>query len=258
MVSLKNKVVCITGASSGIGASCAEAFAQMGAKLLLSARRSDRLTEVADACAKKYGADVRCFTLDVRSRNDVELAFAQLPEEWKNVSVLVNNAGLARGFSTIQDGDIDDWEEMIDTNVKGLLYVTRAILPGMIVRGEGHVINIGSVAGVSVYAKGNVYCATKFAVQALTEGIKMDTLGTPIRVSVVAPGLVDTEFSTVRYHGDKNRADATYRGMTPLSGDDIADLVTFIATRPPHVNILNLVVMPTDQSGPTLVHRREP
>jgi 3-hydroxy acid dehydrogenase / malonic semialdehyde reductase len=256
MVSLKGKVVCITGASSGIGASCAEVFAQMGARLLLSARRNDRLAGVADRLAKKYSVDVHSFTLDVRGRKDVERSFAALPDEWKNISVLVNNAGLARGFDPLQNGNVEDWEEMIDTNVKGLLYVTRTILPGMIARNEGHIINIGSIAGRWVYAKGNVYCATKFAVQALTEGIKMDTLGTPIRVSLVAPGLVDTEFSTVRFHGDKDRADATYKGMTPLSGDDIADLVGFIATRPPHVNILDLTVMPTDQSGPTLVHRR--
>jgi 3-hydroxy acid dehydrogenase / malonic semialdehyde reductase len=256
MVSLNNKVVCITGASSGIGAACAAAFAQMGAKLLLSARRSSRLQKVADELASTYNVDIHCVTLDVRSRHDVESAFGQLPEEWKNISVLVNNAGLARGMAPLQVGVVEDWEEMIDTNVKGLLYVTRALLPGMIARNEGHIINIGSIAGHAVYPNGNVYCATKFAVQALTEGIKMDTLGTPIRVSVVAPGLVDTEFSTVRFHGDKNRADATYKGMTPLSGDDIADLVAFIATRPAHVNILDLVVMPTDQSGPTLVHRR--
>ncbi len=256
MVSLKGKVVCITGASSGIGAACADVFAQMGARLLLSARRSDRLAEVAEHLTAAYGADVRCITLDVRCRKDVEQAYTELPDEWKNIAVLVNNAGLARGLSPLQEGLVEDWEEMIDTNVKGLLYVTRTLLPAMIARGEGHVINIGSIAGVSVYAKGNVYCATKFAVQALTEGIKMDTLGTPIRVSVVAPGLVDTEFSTVRYHGDTERAEATYKGMTPLTGEDIADLVGFIATRPAHVNILNLVVMPTDQSAATLVHRR--
>lgn len=256
MLSLKNKVVCITGASSGIGAACAAAFAQMGARLLISARRSDRIADVAAGLAERYGAEVRSFTLDVRNRKDVEQAFADLPEDWKNIAVLVNNAGLARGFAPLQDGDVEDWEEMIDTNVKGLLYVTRTVLPGMIARGEGHVVNIGSIAGVSVYPKGNAYCASKAAVKALTEGIKMDTLGTPIRVSVVEPGLVDTEFSTVRFHGDKERADATYKGMTPLSGEDVADLVAFIATRPAHVNVLEMVVMPTDQSGPTLVHRR--
>lgn len=256
MLSLKNTVVCITGASSGIGASCATVFAQMGAKLLLSARRTDRLAAIADNLEKTYATEVHCITLDVRNRKDVEHAFTHLPDTWKNIAVLVNNAGLARGMDTLQNGDIGDWEEMIDTNVKGLLYVTRTLLPEMIARGEGHIINIGSIAGTSVYPKGNVYCATKFAVQALTEGIKMDTLGTPIRVSVVAPGLVDTEFGTVRFHGDKERADTTYKGMTPLTGDDIADLVGFIATRPRHVNILNLSVMPTDQSGVTLVHRR--
>jgi len=256
MISLKDKIVCITGASSGIGASCAAVFAQLGARLLLSARRGDRLESVAGELRSKFSADVHSFTLDVRSRPDVDAAFSALPDDWKNIAVLVNNAGLARGMAPLQDGVVEDWEEMIDTNVKGLLYVTRRLLPGMIARNEGHVINIGSLAGVAVYPKGNVYCATKFAVQALTEGIKMDTLGTAIRVSVIAPGLVDTEFSTVRFHGDKERADAIYKGMTPLSGDDIADIVGFIATRPAHVNILDVVVMPTDQSGPTLVHRR--
>lgn len=256
MVSLKNKVVCITGASSGIGASCARVFAQMGARLLLSARRTDRLEAVAQGLRSEFGIDIHTMTLDVRHRADVERALTELPEAWKTISVLLNNAGLARGLAPLQDGVVEDWEEMIDTNVKGLLYVTRTLLPGMIARGEGHIINIGSIAGHTVYPKGNVYCASKFAVQALTEGIKMDTLGTPIRVSVVGPGLVDTEFSTVRFHGDKDRADATYHGMTPLSGDDIADVIGFIATRPAHVNILDCVVLPTDQSAATLVHRR--
>jgi 3-hydroxy acid dehydrogenase/malonic semialdehyde reductase len=257
MHSLKNKVVCITGASSGIGASCARVFAAMGAKLLLSARRSEKLQSVADGLRQEYGVEVHAMTLDVRNRADVERAFTGLSDEWKTISLLLNNAGLARGFAPLHEGDIEDWDEMIDTNVKGLLYVTRTILPGMIQRNEGHIINIGSIAGHTVYPKGNVYCASKFAVQALTEGIKMDTLGTPIRVSVVGPGLVDTEFSTVRFHGDKQRADATYKGMTPLSGDDIADIIGFIATRPAHVNILDFVVMPTDQSAATLVHRRQ-
>lgn len=257
MLSLTNKVVCITGASSGIGASCAEVFAQLGANLLLSARRTDKLEAVAERLRTQYHRPIHTMTLDVRNRAEVERAFTSLPEAWQPISILVNNAGLARGFEPLQEGLVEDWEEMIDTNVKGLLYVTRVILPGMIARAEGHIINIGSIAGHTVYPKGNVYCASKYAVQALTEGIKMDTLGTPIRVSVVGPGLVDTEFSTVRFHGDTQRADATYRGMTPLSGDDIADVVGFIATRPAHVNILDCVVMPTDQSAATLVHRRQ-
>ncbi|MGE5314870.1 MAG: SDR family NAD(P)-dependent oxidoreductase [Acidobacteriota bacterium] len=256
MTSLNKKIVCITGASSGIGAACARAFAALGARLLLSARRADKLSATADALMQEYGTEIKTLTLDVRNRADVEQGFGMLPDDWKPISVLVNNAGLARGLSPIQEGAIEDWEEMIDTNVKGLLYATRTILPGMIARGEGHIINIGSIAGHAVYPKGNVYCASKFAVQALTEGIKMDTLGTPIRVSAVGPGLVNTEFSTVRFHGDKERADATYKGMTPLSGDDIADIVAFIATRPAHVNILDCVVLPTDQSSATLVHRR--
>ncbi|HLP17716.1 MAG TPA: SDR family NAD(P)-dependent oxidoreductase [Bacteroidota bacterium] len=257
MFSLTDKIVCITGASSGIGAACARTFAQLGCRLLLAARRSERLEALASELRKEHiGLDVLTLTLDVRHVHEVEAAFASLPEEWKNISILINNAGLARGMAPLQEGDIADWEEMIDTNVKGLLYVTRTLLPGMIQRNEGHIINTGSIAGHAVYPKGNVYCASKYAVQALTEGIKMDTLGTPIRVSVISPGMVDTEFSTVRFHGDHARADATYKGMTPLSGEDVADIVGFIATRPAHVNILDCVILPTDQSAATLVHRR--
>ncbi len=256
MHSLKNKIVFITGASSGIGSSCAEQFARQGAKLLLAARRIERLNTLAKALRKKYSADIHTLQLDVRKRGEVESVLNALPEVWKNFSVLVNNAGLASGLSAIQDGDVDDWEKMVDTNIKGLLYVTRAIVQGMIKRGEGHIINIGSIAAYQFYPKGNVYCATKAAVNALTNTMRLDLHGTGLRVSTIDPGLVETEFSVVRFHGDKGRADKTYEGMAPLTPDDIADAVIYCATRPLHVNIQQIVLMPTDQSSTTMVHRK--
>jgi len=258
MYSLKNRVVFITGASSGIGASCAVQFAQQGAMLLLAARRIERLDAFAEGLGKKYSVDVKTIQLDVRNRKEVESAVAGLPEPWKKVSVLVNNAGLASGLAVFQEGDVDDWEKMIDTNVKGLLFVTRAIVPGMIKRGEGHIINIGSIAGSQFYPKGNVYSATKAAVFALTNTLRIDLNGTSVRVSTVDPGLVETEFSIVRFHGDAEKAGKTYEGMTPLTGDDIADAVLYCATRPPHVNIQQVVLTPTDQASTTLVHRKQP
>lgn len=257
MYSLKNKVVFITGASSGIGASCAVQFAQQGAKLLLAARRIERLDAFAEGLGKKYSVDVKTLQLDVRSRKEVESTVSALPDTWGRVSVLVNNAGLASGLATLQEGDVDDWEKMIDTNVKGLLYVTRAVVPGMIERGEGHIINIGSIAANEFYPKGNVYCATKAAVNALTNTLRLDLNGTSVRVSTVDPGLVETEFSVVRFHGDKERADKTYEGITPLTADDIADAVMYCATRPPHVNIQQVVLTPTDQASTTIVHRKQ-
>ncbi|HTX19531.1 MAG TPA: SDR family NAD(P)-dependent oxidoreductase [Bacteroidota bacterium] len=257
MTSLKNKVVFITGASSGIGAACAVRFAKEGASLLLAARRIERLDVFAEGLGKNHGVKVKTLHLDVRRRSDVEHSLAALPEAWQQISVLVNNAGLASGFAAIQEGDVDDWEKMIDTNIKGLLYVTRSVVPGMIRRGEGHIINIGSIAGDQFYPKGNVYCATKAAVAALTSTLRLDLNGSGVRVSTVNPGLVETEFSIVRFHGDKGRADKTYDGMTPLTGDDIADAVVYCATRPPHVNIQEVVLTPTDQASTTIVHRRQ-
>ncbi len=257
MYSLKKKIVFVTGASSGIGAACAHQFAQHGADLLLAARRMDRLEDYAQKLRNKYQVKVHTVKLDVRKFSEVEAALNELPQEWKNISVLLNNAGLARGMEPLQQGRVDDWEEMIDTNIKGLLYVSRGVIPGMIDRGEGHIINIGSAAGHWVYPKGNVYCATKHAVAALTEGLRMDLLGTPLRVSTIDPGLVETEFSIVRFHGDVQRADATYAGMTPLNADDIADAVLYCATRSPHVNIQEIILMPTAQASISLVHRKQ-
>ena len=256
MYSLKDKIVFITGASSGIGRSCAEAFAALGARLLLAARRRERLAELAAGLAEKHGVRVHAFELDVRDQPAVERAVAGLPAEWSAIEVLVNNAGLSRGLDKLHQGLLQDWEEMIDTNVKGLLYVTRAVLPGMIERGRGHIINIGSVAGHEVYPAGNVYCASKFAVRALSKGLRLDLNGTPIRVSEVAPGMVETEFSLVRFHGDAERAGKVYQGLTPLGPDDVADAVVWCATRPLHVNVSEVVIWPTAQASTTLVHRR--
>lgn len=257
MYSLKDKIVFITGASSGIGAACARQFAQQGANLLLAARRIEQLEEYAQKLRSNFHVKIYTMRLDVRRFPEVETALNGLPPEWKNISVLVNNAGLARGMERLQEGRVDDWEEMIDTNVKGLLYVTRAVIPGMIERNEGHIINIGSAAGHWVYPNGNVYCATKHAVAALTEGLRMDLFGTSLRVSTIDPGLVETEFSIVRFHGDAQRAKSTYAGMTPLTADDIADAVLYSATRPPHVNIQEIILMPTAQAAISLVHRKQ-
>ncbi len=255
MESVKDKIVCITGASSGIGAACAEVFAREGSALILSARRGERLENVARTIRERYRVKVHSVGLDVTRRKDVENVFSSLPPEWQAIDILVNNAGLSRGLDKLQEGNIQDWEEMIDTNVKGLLYVSRAVLPGMVHRNRGHVINIGSIAGRQLYPGGNVYCASKFAVRALNQGMKMDLLGTQVRVSSVDPGLVETEFSEVRFHGDKDRAKKVYADMRPLNGDDVAEAILFCATRPPHVNILEVVMVPTAQASVRDVHR---
>ncbi len=256
MSSLRGKIVFVTGASSGIGRSCARAFAAQGAWLLLAARREDRVRKLAEELKSLHGAESYVFALDVRDQPAVERAVAGLPAGWREVDVLVNNAGLSRGLDKLHEGLLADWEEMIDTNVKGLLYVSRAVIPGMVERGRGQVINIGSVAGYEVYPGGNVYCATKFAVRALSQALRLDLSGTPIRVSEVAPGMVETEFSQVRFHGDEARAAKVYQGLTPLSPDDIADAVVWCATRPPHVNISAVHIMPTAQASATMVHRK--
>lgn len=256
MVSVKDQIVLITGASSGIGASCARMFAEAGAKLILAARRRDRLEELADRFSKDFNTESHLLELDVRDRTQVESILSNLPESWASVDILINNAGLSRGLDKLYEGNIDDWEEMIDANVKGLLYVTRQIVPGMVQRNRGHVVNIGSIAGRAAYPGGNVYCASKAAVRAISDGLKQDAIGTPIRVTEVEPGLVETEFSIVRFHGDRDRADKVYQDLTPLTPDDIADVVFFCVTRPAHVNISEVLVVPVDQANATLVHRR--
>ncbi|HEY9765044.1 MAG TPA: SDR family oxidoreductase [Chroococcales cyanobacterium] len=254
MESLKGKLVFITGASSGIGAACARAFAQEGARLLLAARRLDRLESLAEEL--KGVCEVHCFSLDVSRRTEVEEKLAGLPPGWREIDVLVNNAGLSRGLDKLHEADIGDWEEMIDTNLKGLLYVSRAVIPGMVERGRGQVLNLGSIAGHEAYPGGSVYCATKHAVTALTKALRMDLLGTPIRVSSVDPGMVETEFSLVRFHGDEKKAAKVYEGLTPLTPEDVAEVLLFCATRPPHVNLSEVMVLPTAQASALLSHRK--
>jgi len=256
MTELKDKIVFITGSSSGIGKACARRFAEGGAKLLLCARRTERLKELAHKLKKEYGTESHLFSLDVRNRKEVNQSIDALPKKWKNIDVLINNAGLARGLSKLHEGSIDDWEQMIDTNVKGLLYVSRKVVPDMVLRGRGDIINIGSVAGHEVYPGGNVYCATKHAVDALTKGLRMDLVGTPLRVSTVDPGLVKTEFSIVRFHGDTDKADDVYQGLKPLTAEDIAELVYFCASRPPHVQIAEMIVFPTAQRSAMIAYRQ--
>jgi len=253
---LKDARVLVTGASSGIGRSCAAKFAEAGAKLLITARRRDRIDVLAGELKGKYHTDCLTMELDIRDRKTVEKAFANLPKEWETIDILVNNAGLSRGLDKLHEGKIDDWEEMIDTNIKGLLYVSRAVIPGMVARKRGTIINIGSIAGHEVYPRGNVYAATKHAVDALTKGMRLDLVDTPVRVCTVDPGLVETEFSVVRFRGDKEKAKAVYQNLEPLSPDDIADAVVFCATRPQHVQIAEMIVLPTAQASTTLVHRR--
>jgi len=255
MITLHNLIVCITGASSGIGAACARAFARGGSRLLLCARRLERLSEMEAELHELGAGAIHSFALDVRNHKAVAAAFGDLPEEWRAIDILVNNAGLSRGLDPIQEGKLEDWEEMIDTNMKGLLYVSRVVLPEMVARGSGHVINIGSIAGHEVYPKGNVYCATKHAVGAITKGMQIDLLGTGVRTSTVDPGLVETEFSIVRFRGDAERAGNVYKGLEPLTGDDVADAVIYCATRPPHVNVHEMLLMPAAQASATMTHR---
>ncbi|MCK7499470.1 MAG: SDR family oxidoreductase [Comamonadaceae bacterium] len=253
---MKDKTVFVTGASSGIGESTARAFAALGARVLMCARRIERLEKLARSLESEYKVAARFFRLDVRDQAAVDRAVAGLAPEWRAIDVLVNNAGLSRGMDKLPGGLLDDWQEMIDTNVKGLLFVSRAVIPGMIERGSGHVINIGSIAGHEIYPGGNVYCATKFAVRALSKGLRLDLNGTPIRVSEVAPGMVETEFSLVRFHGDVERAGRVYQGLTPLGPDDVADAIVWCATRPLHVNVSDVIIWPTAQASPSVVHRK--
>ena len=254
---LTGKNVLVTGASSGIGKACAEAFAARGCRLLLVARREDRLDTLANALRQQHGVEVLTDALDVRDRESVERWLDGLAESWRDIDILVNNAGLARGLSPLHEGEIQDWEEMIDTNVKGLLYVTRAVLRGMVARGHGHVINIGSIAGHEVYPGGNVYCASKHAVTALNRALAIDTLGTGVRVSSVDPGMVETEFSLVRFHGDAERAGGVDQGLEALRPEDVADAVVFCATRPSNANVREMVLMASAQASAVHAHRSE-
>ncbi|CAN5772194.1 SDR family NAD(P)-dependent oxidoreductase [soil metagenome] len=251
MTDLAGSIVLVTGASSGIGAATARAFAAEGARLVLAARRRERLEELAG----QLGGDTLPLELDVRDRAAVDQALSGLPPEWAAIDVLVNNAGLAAGMEPLQEGEVDHWARMIDTNVAGLLWVTRAVVPGMIARGGGHVINIGSVAGHETYPKGAVYCATKAAVDRITKGLRMDMLGTGVKVSTVDPGMVETEFSVVRFDGDADRASKVYEGLDPLTGDDIADAVVWVASRPANVQVAEVVILASAQVSATVAHR---
>ena len=254
MQPLQNRLALVTGASSGIGKACAQALAGAGARLVLAARRMDRLRSLADSL-RSDGTEVLSLDLDVRDSAAVDAAVHGLPAGWSEIDILINNAGLSRALDTVFGNRVADIDAMVDTNVKGLLYVTRAVVPGMVARGRGHVCNIGSVAGREVYPGGTVYCATKHAVLAITKGLKMDLHTTGVCVSSVDPGLVETEFSSVRFDGDDERAARVYQGMTPLTAEDVADAVLYCVSRPDHVNISEIIMMPTDQSSSTMVNR---
>jgi NADP-dependent 3-hydroxy acid dehydrogenase YdfG len=248
-----SRIAFITGATSGIGEATARIFSDHGIDLIICGRREKRLQSLQAKLSQKV--KVHTLTFDVKDRDKVFQIIDDLPEEWKKIDILVNNAGNAHGYDSIHEGSLDDWESMIDINVKGLLYVSRAVIPGMVERRSGHVINIGSIAGKEVYPKGNVYCASKYAVDAINNGMRIDLNQYGIKVSQINPGLVDTEFSMVRFKGDKQRSKSVYDGMKPLTGNDIADLVLFIVTRPPHVNISDSIIFPTAQASSTLVNR---
>jgi 3-hydroxy acid dehydrogenase / malonic semialdehyde reductase len=250
------KIAMITGATAGIGKATAIKFAEAGYDLIITGRRNVLLQEFSAYLKKEYAVDVLSLHLDVRIKEDVEKQISTLSETWKKINVLVNNAGLAVGLGTIQDGNIDDWERMIDTNIKGLLYVSRAIMPIMIANGFGHIVNIGSIAGRDVYPNGNVYCGTKAAVDSITRGMRIDLIKHGIKVSLIEPGAVETEFSIVRFKGDKERADNVYKGFTPLKADDIADAVYYVCTLPPHVNINDLLIVPTAQAAATIIEKK--
>ena len=254
--SMKGKIVFVTGASSGIGAATAMEFARHGAKLVLCARRLERLQAMEAELRDAGAADLLLMEMDVRDREAVKRVLTELPKAWQSIDVLVNNAGLSRGLTKLYEDDVENWEEMIDTNVKGLLYVTRAIVPGMVERDHGHVINLGSIAGHMAYANGGVYCATKAAERFISDGLRIDVNGTAVRVTSIDPGMVETDFSKVRFRGDAERAAKTYQNVDPLKAEDIADAIVWAATRPAHVSIQSVVLTPTAQANPFVLTRK--
>ena len=250
-----NKTILITGASGGIGEGCARKFASQGARLILNARNACKLIALSQELKEKYDADCYVMPFDVCDRESAVIALNALPEDWKSIDVLVNNAGLAIGVDKEYEGSLDEWDTVIDTNIKALLSMTRLVVPGMIERGTGHIINIGSIAGDAAYPGGSVYCATKAAVKALSDGLRIDLVDTPLRVTNIKPGLVETNFSVVRFRGDKERADNVYKGIKPLDGDDIAEVAYFAASAPEHMQVAEILVMPTYQATGTIVSK---
>jgi 3-hydroxy acid dehydrogenase/malonic semialdehyde reductase len=250
------KIALITGATAGIGEACAELFARENYNLILTGRRLDRLEKLAERLNKKYNTEVAVCAFDVRDREQVISNFENLPAKWKKVDVLINNAGLSQGLDPIQNGNLDDWDTMIDTNIKGLLYVSKVVSNWMIANGKGHIVNIGSIAAKEVYPNGNVYCASKHAVDALNKGMRIDLLQHGIKVTAIHPGAVETEFSEVRFKGDKERAKKVYAGFDPLLANDIAETIWFVVSRPAHVNINEIIVMPTAQATATNIFRK--
>ncbi len=248
------KTALITGATSGIGQATAKLFAENNYNLIITGRRKQRLVELKNLLNKKVKVEILNF--DIQNKSEVYNAIDSLPDDFKNIDILINNAGLALGLSKIQDGDENDWEQMIDTNIKGVLYITKKVSQLMIKNNSGHIVNIGSIAGKEVYPFGNVYCATKHAVDALTKGMRIDLLENNVKVTSIDPGMVDTEFSMVRFHGDKQKADNVYKGFTPLYAEDIAETILFVVTRPAHVNINDLLIMPTAQANAVTVNKK--
>ena len=251
-----NKIILITGASSGIGEGCARKFASEGAKLILNSRSADKLEALAQELKEKYGTACYVLPFDVRNRKAAADALASLPEEWKAIDVLINNAGLVIGMDKEHEGDLDEWDIVIDTNIKSLLAMTRMVVLGMVERGCGHIINIGSIAGDAAYPGGSVYCATKAAVKALSDGLRIDLVDTPLRVTNIKPGMVETNFSVIRFRGDKEKADNVYKGIRPLTGEDIAEVAYFAASAPEYMQIAEVLVMPTNQATGTIAYKK--
>ena len=251
-----DKIVLITGASSGIGEGCARKFASEGARLILNARSVDKLEALAQELKEKYGTSCYVMPFDVRDRKAASEALASLPAEWQAIDVLINNAGLVIGVDKEHEGNLDEWDIVIDTNIKSLLSMTRMVVPGMVERGRGHIINIGSIAGDAAYPGGSVYCATKAAVKALSDGLRIDLVDTPLRVTNIKPGMVETNFSVVRFRGDKDKADNVYKGIRPLTGEDIAEVAYFAASAPEYMQIAEVLVMPTNQATGTIAYKK--
>lgn len=249
------KIALVTGASAGIGKATAQTLAQNNYNIIITGRRLKQLEDLKNELGIKYKADVFILNFDIRNQQETSNAIDSLPEAWKKIDILINNAGLSVGLNPIQEGEFDDWERMIDTNIKGLLYISRKVIPIMVARNSGHIVNITSIAGKEVYENGNVYCATKSAADAITKGMRIDLLKHNIKVTSIAPGMVETEFSVVRFKGDKERADQVYKGLVPLNGEDVADAILYAITRPAHVNINDMLIMPTAQASATNVTR---